>query len=55
MERRAIEGKALGKPPYGYRIGDSGGLDVVSEEASVVELIFRLYTQESLGFRRIAQ
>ena len=55
MERRAIEGKALGKPPYGYRIGDSGGLDVVYEEASVVELIFRLYTQESLGFRRIAQ
>lgn len=55
MERRALEGKALGKPPFGYHIGNSGSLDVVPEEASVVELIFRLYTRDSLGFRRIAQ
>ena len=55
MQNRAIDGKALGRPPYGYRNGDDGKLVVVKDEARVVELIFRLYTVERLGMRRIVQ
>ena len=35
--------------------GENGNLEIVPEEANVVELIFRLYTREELGFRLIAQ
>ena len=55
MRERALQGQALGKPPYGYRIGAEGKLEIVSEEARVVELIFRLYTRDEMGFRLIAQ
>ena len=55
MEARALEGNVLGRVLYGYRAGENGNLEIVPDEASVVELIFRLYTQEELGFRLIAQ
>ena len=55
MRARALRGQALGRPPYGYRIGAEGTLVVRREEAAVVELIFRLYTREGLGLRLIAQ
>ena len=55
MEARALEGNVLGRVLYGYRAGDNGTLEIVPDEASVVELIFRLYTREELGFRLIAQ
>ena len=55
MRLRASRGQALGKPLYGYRIGDAGGLEVAGDEAKVVELIFRLYTKEELGLRLIVQ
>ena len=55
MRARALQGQALGKPLYGYRIGPEGTLEVVREEAAVVELIFRLYTKDGLGLRLIAQ
>lgn len=55
MRARALEGQALGRPPYGYRIGRDGTLEIVKAEAAVVELIYRLYTQEGLGLRLIAQ
>lgn len=55
MRERALQGQALGKPPYGYRIGDDGKLEIVTEEARVVELIFRLYTRDEMGFRLIVQ
>jgi site-specific DNA recombinase len=55
MRARVSEGKAMGRPPYGYRIGSQGVLEVNSAEASVVELIYRLYTKDKLGFRLIAQ
>ena len=55
MRARALQGQALGKPLYGYHIGPEGMLDVVPEEAAVVELIYRLYTREGLGLRLIAQ
>ena len=55
MRARALRGQGLGKPPFGYRIGADGTLEVVRQEASVVELIYRLYTKDGLGLRLIAQ
>lgn len=55
MEARALEGNVLGRVLYGYRAGPGGSLEIVPEEAKVVELIFRLYTNDDLGFRLIAQ
>lgn len=54
MRRKAVRGEALGRPPYGYRIGPRRKLEVVPEEAVVVRHIFRLYLQEGLGIRLIA-
>ena len=55
MRARALEGRALGRTSYGYRIGPDGRLAVVPDEAEVVRLMFRLYTEEGLGIRLIAQ
>ena len=55
MRARAIKGQGLGKPPYGYRNGQDGTLEVVRDEAAVVELMYRLYTKDDLGLRLIAQ
>jgi len=55
MKARAIRGQGLGKPPFGYRIGYDGKLDVVPDESGTVRLIFNLYTQENLGMRRIVR
>lgn len=55
MQRRALRGKGLGRPPYGYRNGEDGALEVVREEAAVVELVFRLYTKDRMGMRLIVQ
>ena len=55
MRVRALKGQGLGRPLYGYRIGDDGSMEAVKPEASVVELIFKLYVQDKLGFRLIAQ
>jgi DNA invertase Pin-like site-specific DNA recombinase len=55
MRARALQGQVLGRPPYGYRIGPEGKLEIVPEEATVVELIYRLYGREGLGLRLIAR
>ena len=55
MQNRALRGKGLGRPPYGYRNGEDGTLEIVKEEAPVVELIFRLYTRDRMGMRLIVQ
>lgn len=55
MRERAVMGKGLGKPPYGYRNGADGSLEVVADEAPVVELIYAKYTRDKLGLRLIAQ
>lgn len=55
MRRRAIKGEALGRPPYGYKVGPKRRLVVVPEEGSVVRYIFRLYLKDDLGIRRIAR
>ena len=55
MRRRAMMGKGLGKPPFGYRNGEDGVLEVVEEEASTIRLIYDKYINEGLGLRLIAQ
>lgn len=55
MQARALKGRGLGRPPYGYRNGDDGVFEIVKDEAAVVELIFRLYTSEDMGMRLIVQ
>ena len=55
----ASEGKYLGsEPPYGYNIlklqHDKGNtLEINTEEARVVQMIFDLYTEQRLGFNAI--
>ena len=55
MRDRALKGQGLGKLPFGYRNGSDGRPQVVQEEATVVQLIYRLYTADGLGLRLIAQ
>lgn len=55
MRRKAVKGEALGRPPYGYRVGPKRRLVIVAEEGSVVRYIFRLYIKDGLGIRRIAR
>jgi site-specific DNA recombinase len=55
MRRKAIKGEALGRPPYGYRVGAKRRLVVIPEEGSIVRYIFRLYLKDGLGIRRIAR
>lgn len=54
MRRKAVRGEALGRPPYGYRVGPRRRLEIVAEEAVVVRYIYRLYLHEGLGIRRLA-
>ncbi len=55
MKIRAVHGKGLGKPPFGYRIGSDHKFELVPEEAETIALIFRLYSQENKGVRLIAR
>lgn len=55
MQEQAMRGKGLGRPPFGYRYLDDGVYEVVRDEAAVVELIYRLYTQDRMGMRLIVQ
>jgi DNA invertase Pin-like site-specific DNA recombinase len=55
MQARAMKGQGMGRPPFGYRIGDDGVFEIVGDEAPVVELIFRLYTNDAMGMRLIVQ
>ncbi|MGB6896614.1 MAG: recombinase family protein, partial [Dehalococcoidia bacterium] len=55
MRRKAVRGEVLGRPPYGYKVGNRRRLELVAEEAVVVRYIFRLYLHEGLGIRLIAR
>ncbi len=55
MERRAVLGRGLGRPPYGYRLGSDGRLQVIPQEEEVVQRIYRLYAEQGMGLRRIAR
>ena len=55
MSLQALQGRALGRPPFGYRIGPSGRLEVYPSEAQIVRMIFRMYTRYGLGLRLIVR
>ena len=55
MKKIAVKGEALGRPPYGYKVGPKKRLVVVPDEGSVVRYIFRLYLKDGLGIRRLAR
>ena len=55
MREVAGQGKALGRPPFGYAIGDDGRLTVVPEEAAVVRWIFETYLAGATGLAGIVQ
>ena len=55
MRSRAIRGEGLGKPPYGYRIGASKRLEMETDEAETVRLIYSLYTQRNKGIRLVVR
>ena len=55
MKAKASLGLGLGKPSYGYRIGQGGSLESVAAEAEVVRSIFRMYLSDGLGVRAIAR
>ena len=55
MQIRALEGKSLGKAPYGYQISNEGTFLIDQEEAKIVHKIFNLYTETNLGLRKIVE
>ena len=55
MQIRAMEGKSLGKAPYGYQISNEGTFFKDQEEAKIVRKIFNLYTETDLGLRKIVE
>jgi DNA invertase Pin-like site-specific DNA recombinase len=55
MRKKAVKGEVLGRPPYGYKVGNRRRLELIPEEAVVVRYIFRLYLQEGMGIRLIAR
>ncbi|MEC8890306.1 MAG: hypothetical protein VX426_01060, partial [Chloroflexota bacterium] len=55
MQARAIEGKSLGKPPFGYTVDDEGKFLPDSVESAMVRRIYQLYTNDDLGLRKIVE
>ncbi len=55
LRNKAMRGFGLGKTPYGYCIGETGRLEIVKEEAAVVEHIYRMYLDQEMGLRLIAR
>ena len=54
MITKALRGEGLGRPPYGYCIGEDGKFAEVPQEADMVRLVFRLYLEKGMGLRAIA-
>ena len=55
MQARALRGQALGRSPFGYRIGRDGRLEEAPREAEVVRQIFQLYLDGNMGLRALAR
>ena len=55
IQERARLGQAIGRAPYGYRVGNDGRYEIDEQESAVVRRIFSLCLRDGLGIRRIAQ
>lgn len=54
MKQRAIDGKWNGGKVFGYRSSEDKELVIVEDEAVVIKEIFHLFTDENLGYKKIA-
>ena len=48
MQSRAMSGKSLGKPPFGYLTNESGEFTITDPEAVVVRQIFEMYVNQDI-------
>ena len=55
MQSRAMSGKSLGKPPFGYLTNESGEFTITDPEAVVVRQIFEMYVNQDMGLRKVVQ
>lgn len=55
MQNRAMSGKSLGKPPFGYLTNESGEFTIAELEAVVVRQIFEMYVNQDMGLRKVVQ
>jgi len=55
MQSRAMSGKSLGKPPFGYITTESGEFTITDPEAVVVRQIFEMYVNEDMGLRKVVR
>ena len=55
MQARAIEGKSLGKPPFGYTTDGEGKFLPDCDESTIVRRIYQLYANDDLGLRKIVE
>jgi hypothetical protein len=53
MKRAAKDGKMVGRVPFGYVLRD-GEIEIISEEADIIQQIYRLYHEERKGFSDIS-
>jgi len=54
MKEKASRGKGLGMAPLGYRLSETGKLEIVPEEAAIVRWIFETYTRDREGLLTVA-
>ena len=54
MASNAEKGLATGSRLYGYRSQPGGGIEIVPEQAEIVQMIFRIYADEGMSTREIA-
>lgn len=56
MTEKALQGGNLTRPAYGYVLNEPGEqFKIVPEHAEIVRLIFKLYTEDNWGRRKIAK
>ena len=55
MLQKALDGKALGRPAYGYEIAETGALAADPAESVTVRRIFDMYLTSRIGLRKIAE
>jgi DNA invertase Pin-like site-specific DNA recombinase len=56
MTEKAMQGGNLTRPAYGYVLHESGEhFEIVPEQAEIIQLIFKLYTEDNWGRRKIAK
>ena len=53
MQSRAMSGKSLGKPHFGYLTNESGEFTITDPEAVVVRQIFEMYVNQDMGLRKV--